>query len=933
MRIKPYIGITGITSMEEVEYILSIFSKLNLDLSSNTIPMLGYVISDTKSNLGLENNKRYIQVEELINLILPVTLGKVLNMVHYTPNKKIFDLDIFKLIFKEILERRICLAFKINASIFNPLDIIALKKDYPQLSLCFQLPKEKYSMPYSELFNYLSHFGNALDYLFLDPRMENASSLYGQLSNDFPKIMLGMAGGTGPDKMDYVVPPIREILSNKSICIDVEQGLRDKEDNLLLENIEVYLKKAIQLLGVNLQEIFYCGNDNLEIIGSKAYNLFKLKEIKYNVPNFIIFTGVLSSDKLNNLALKYPVAVRSTFPDEDSLKNSHAGQYKSVLNVTPENLCSAIEKCRASYGEKSDNLPVIIQEMIQPDYSGVCFSINPTTGERNKVVIELVNGLSDKLLNGELSGEHYDLEFEDQKVIPSKDFGEYGNLEEISFIAKDLESKFGYPIDMEFAVKNGKVYLLQVRPITGSIPPEFNLGDVGSFFIKLILKWNNIHVGRDAMSPLACSLVSLCDEKGARTRQIVINGYHYLGDDPQAIYSGNISSEGWYSQEEKKWLNFLNQLREKDLEKLSDQELTSELVERLNTYISFFYIAFNGWKPFPQEVAGKLKEIISQVGLKEISSYEDLIQILSICLPSKTRLRDEEMLRLKDKEYFTLNFKKFLFDYGDLLLHNFDISKPTFGENITDVEKSISIHDEGYDGLFDAQMKQKEKLLGSFIGLSKNPEETKKLIKILELWQLRREDDDYYLLCFGGQLRRICLEIGKRVNINEDIFYLNFDTLKTIFNLEPKNILEKIEAGKVDYARWSKMNPPNKITYGKLDYGGSYSSQEKGTYCGLPVCAGYVEGAARVILNNSDLSNVDKGDILVCPTFMPSMNYVIPRLKGLVTQYGIMNSHGAIIAREYNIPSVFNVENITQLIREGQKISIDGSKGVVKVLS
>lgn len=88
---------------------------------------------------------------------------------------------------------------------------------------------------------------------------------------------------------------------------------------------------------------------------------------------------------------------------------------------------------------------------------------------------------------------------------------------------------------------------------------------------------------------------------------------------------------------------------------------------------------------------------------------------------------------------------------------------------------------------------------------------------------------------------------------------------------------------------------------------------------------------ARVILN---LENADpeEGDILVTTFTDPSWTPLFLSVKGLVTEVGGLMTHGAVIAREYGLPAIVGVENATALIKEGQRIRVNGTEGYIEIL-
>jgi phosphohistidine swiveling domain-containing protein len=97
--------------------------------------------------------------------------------------------------------------------------------------------------------------------------------------------------------------------------------------------------------------------------------------------------------------------------------------------------------------------------------------------------------------------------------------------------------------------------------------------------------------------------------------------------------------------------------------------------------------------------------------------------------------------------------------------------------------------------------------------------------------------------------------------------------------------------------------------------------------CGSP--AGTAEGKARLILTNEDVHKVQPDDILVCPSMSSGWTPVLPLAKAIVTNGGGSLSHACIHGREYDIPVVSNTGNATLVIKEGEKLRVDATEGLV----
>jgi pyruvate,water dikinase len=102
---------------------------------------------------------------------------------------------------------------------------------------------------------------------------------------------------------------------------------------------------------------------------------------------------------------------------------------------------------------------------------------------------------------------------------------------------------------------------------------------------------------------------------------------------------------------------------------------------------------------------------------------------------------------------------------------------------------------------------------------------------------------------------------------------------------------------------------------------------------GFAGAAGVVEGPARVILSYEEFPTLRSGEILVCPATSTAWTPLFLKIAGVVTDTGGMLTHAAIAAREYGIPAVVGTWNATNSIRDGDIIRVDGTAGVVQVLS
>ncbi len=228
----------------------------------------------------------------------------------------------------------------------------------------------------------------------------------------------------------------------------------------------------------------------------------------------LIEEAQLAHDFLEELKAYYrefngkPVAVRSSAVAEDLEEASFAGQQETVLGVTSfEELVSAIKRVWSSVFtarsiayrlEKGIDpsyaqIAVIVQELVNADCAGVLFTLNPTNGDKRVIVIESSWGLGEAVVKGEVTPDRITVRKNDLEIIEyvvgdkkvAYKFAGKGvvkqelppekrrapclskeHARELARLSLLLEASYGKPVDVEWAIENGKIYVLQVRPET-----------------------------------------------------------------------------------------------------------------------------------------------------------------------------------------------------------------------------------------------------------------------------------------------------------------------------------------------------------------------------------------------------------------------------------------------------------------------------------
>jgi phosphohistidine swiveling domain-containing protein len=106
-----------------------------------------------------------------------------------------------------------------------------------------------------------------------------------------------------------------------------------------------------------------------------------------------------------------------------------------------------------------------------------------------------------------------------------------------------------------------------------------------------------------------------------------------------------------------------------------------------------------------------------------------------------------------------------------------------------------------------------------------------------------------------------------------------------------------------------------------------------GQIAGIGASPGVVEGIARVVLREDQFDDVRAGDVLVCQMTNPAWVVLFTKIVGLVTDAGGTVSHPAVLSREFGIPAVVGTSVATEQIRNGDRIRINGTTGVVEILA
>lgn len=206
--------------------------------------------------------------------------------------------------------------------------------------------------------------------------------------------------------------------------------------------------------------------------------------------------------------------------------------------------------------------------------------------------------------------------------------------------------------------------------------------------------------------------------------------------------------------------------------------------------------------------------------------------------------------------------------------------------------------------------------------------------RLIELGILEQPDDIFFLTI--DEVRRVLRDLS----INEHVAVMSYKLYCPPLVSERRDIFEELR--KAEPPPMFIGKPPEKVldplfikVWGLTPevVAGGISLEPTKHLEGFPGSPGIVEGIARLCLDvDTAFTEIMPGDIIVAPSTNAAWTALFSKIKGVVTDTGGMLTHAAICARDYGIPAVVGTWKATKMIRTGQRIRVDGTRGVVEIL-
>jgi len=722
-----------------------------------------------------------------------------------------------------------------------------------------------------------------------------------------------------------------------------------------------------------------------------------------------------------------PVAVRSSATAEDLPGAAFAGQHDSYLNVVGvDAVVDAVRRCwgslwtdralayRRRRGIDSEHvrIAVVIQTMVEADIAGVLLTANPVTGARDELVIDASSGLGEAVVSGLVTPDHYLLDRQGrirqwtpgqrEVVVRGRAGGGLTHdttqaavvrrlpdavLAELARLGAGVAEHFGRPQDIEWAYADGRVWLLQARPLTALPPPPARLSRfqriTGPQFVEMLpvrpypldmSSWILPGLGRmvsrmlGEIAGLRLDFTEVLPEVDGVVDRFVPPVPRPTLRLPAAVVRtlGRVrryDSATW--TDDPRFAQFQRRVRElagREPATLPWAELCKVPRQALDaldliTDLRVDYLPRVGMRLLQLRLALKalgLVKLFASLIVGAPTRTADANRALAalaerVRADSALRERfvtvDAESLAQQIRQTPALGeFRVALADFMDEYGHRETtspllVSSPTWGEAPAVVLGAITAlvddrpaparpqrPDDAMQLLLDHPLVRR-------MGLRARLRAT---VDAARAGIAFREDTHFYGTQTLPVLRRALLEMGRRLTDagmlrdREEVFHLRLEELEEL--PDPATVAD-VDAERIRgtvlrrSARREELSGVPLISSAVLfpDTSRDADTIVKGT----PAGGGRATGPVRVIREPAAFGQLRSGDILVCPYTNPSWTPLFQCAAAVVVDTGGLASHAAIVAREYGIPAVMGTGTATTALRDGQMVTVDGDHGRV----
>lgn len=765
-----------------------------------------------------------------------------------------------------------------------------------------------------------------------------------------------------------------------------------------------------------------------QAVGGKARGLDLLARNQFPVPKGFVIADTESLDEeavyqaFDALHVNQ-VSVRSSASNEDQANASNAGQYETCLFVDRAHLMECVRKCLASldaarvqdYARHFDlgkaSMNIVVQEMIDSDKAGVLFTAGPNNG--SAILIEAVKGQGENLVSGQVSARRYEISRKCYRPC-GDDLLSEAEIKLLYDTAKRIRAVFGEEEDIEWAMKDGKLYLLQMRPITTEIIDieEFDRDDDLSG--HLFTKRNVGEMMPGAVTPLTLSTSAKAIDYGMRYMLWLAGVYDSPHEEQPLRLISSISGHLFFD------MNLLYNMHAKvAVARPQDMNLSimgeyhdyppvtapyASLFVRTVNSVKFLKYVFSGHKAM-----GKFDELLTRVHFQETSSYRELYKSID----ENLALLDESLIYHYASSAYSGSATSTLYQMVDKYFPDKKVYQSFLSHLLSSIPNIESA--DILSRLQDMAICIKGKAPGAkdfsadeLLAFIKGDTEINakyedflahhghRCIKEAELRNKPWREDEIPLMNYLLSIVRSPMNLShgeETIDYRKEFAFIRNPLLKAASISYAKKarqavvdreytksrLIEIIDLFKTQYARLARLLvdgnllPDTDLIYfltheeiGRLIEGDSSlvplavrrrkahaiqeelsfddiylgkpiadvfdAGQDDGVITGVPVSNGECEGIVRIVNSADDANKLQKGEIMVARFTDIGWTPYYSIVSGLITEIGSSLSHGAVVAREYGLPTIVNVKGATKLLKDGDHIVMNASKGTIQCL-
>lgn len=726
-------------------------------------------------------------------------------------------------------------------------------------------------------------------------------------------------------------------------------------------------------------------------------------------------------------------AVRSSSTFEDLAAAAFAGQHETYLNVRgAEAISKRVRDCFVSlwgeravlyrhqqgFSELEAKMAVVVQLQVACDVAGVGFSMHPITGQLDRLVIDANYGLGESVVGGECEVDHFEvhrstLEIVKQNIgdkrrmhIAVADGAEEAEVPEelrlqpcidpiqirgIANLTCAVQDHYGWPQDLEWGLKDGRLFLFQSRPIT-VFPPRWTRDESAERFPNPVspLCWDFMSEVFNQSLAHSLALMGLPVIQGEwfswfdnyvygnQTAVELIRSIRPLRSRSAAELVDEIprlrAQYGWvvdlpaaWGRDLDRFLIEIGRLSAFSFEEACEVEIWEAVNHLMRVAADYFRpnIAISMTQAFLHRLLHVLVEMV--VGPEQ--SLETLDGLLA-GIETKTALVNAELhelalaarrtpelsaalqhqggqivweARLHEQfPEFAQRFEKLVIDHGHREI-DVDYREPTWSGQPGVVLDSIALVLEGDPAVNPAGLARQQRIRFAETELrflSSLPDELRfffrELIRLTRSYTSLDDYEHYQTTRVNPVARRAAIALGRRLvdrgilRDAEDVFFAHKNELERLIASGCSAGVEAFQQ-QVAQAKRSYDEAWRRTPRWALDES-VMDQPTTDSLSGLPGSPGQVTGACFLVHSPADFSRFPKGSVLVARTTNPAWTPLFYNACGLITESGGPLSHGAVTAREMRLPAVMSVRGVMTMLTDGQQVHVDGVRGVVTII-